>query len=168
MLKFIMAKNFKLYVRKYGEAAGFLFEYTRKRGVLPWSRTYSNILGRCLGIGRRDSKYYFDRGIRCLIKPIDLKNYFFRDRAWEMKQPSIDRIDPDKSYEPGNVRWIEFSENRKIRGLNHPKRRKQFDKARTDLLSIFEKLKWSVYLRRSFLRRIFKETVGHPDARLLS
>lgn len=56
-------------------------------------------------------KYYGARGIKCLITVDELKKIWFRDKAYLLKKPSIDRIDPDGHYEFKNCRFIELSEN---------------------------------------------------------
>jgi transcriptional regulator with XRE-family HTH domain len=45
------------------------------------------------------------------MTPNDFKELWFRDKAYLMRQPSIDRIDSTKGYEKGNCRYIEFYEN---------------------------------------------------------
>lgn len=47
----------------------------------------------------------------------DVKNLWFRDEAFLMKQPSIDRIDGTKGYIEGNCRFMEKSENSRIGNL---------------------------------------------------
>ena len=54
---------------------------------------------------------YGKLGIRCLLSKEDIKYLWFRDKAWLLKQPSIDRIDNYKSYTLENCRFIELLEN---------------------------------------------------------
>lgn len=77
----------------------------------PWRKTLNHIKERCNC--KTNSKYYRygGRGIKCLITENELKNLWFRDRAYLMKKPSIDRIDNDGDYEFDNCRYLELSEN---------------------------------------------------------
>lgn len=76
-------------------------------------RTYSRIWHRCEDKKTRCYKYYGARGIRCSITKEELEFLWHRDYAANMKRPSIDRIDPDGSYELDNCRFMELSENSK-------------------------------------------------------
>lgn len=105
-----------LALRSYGEAANFIMDYrTRNRGKLPWGKTFENIKSRCGNSKDIKYKYYGGRGIKNFLTREDLKFLFFRDAAWKMKAPSIDRIDADGNYTLENSRWIEFEENRRRR-----------------------------------------------------
>lgn len=75
----------------------------------PWEKTFHSIESRCNDRKRR----YFLNGIKKKITKEELKFIWFRDRAYEMIQPSIDRINPDDHYYLNNCRYIEMSENRK-------------------------------------------------------
>lgn len=86
---------------------GYFKEYDKKR---PWIYTYRNISGR-LRKKSISKRWYFDRGIKSLLRIKDLKFLWFRDKADEMESPSIDRIDPYGNYEISNCRYIELSEN---------------------------------------------------------
>lgn len=69
----------------------------------PWARAYYSSKGRAKKLGREH-----------LMKVADFKELWFRDNAFEMKSPSIDRIDPSKGYVKSNCRYLERSENSKI------------------------------------------------------
>ena len=56
---------------------------------------------------------YGGRGIKNLLTLKDLEFLWNRDRAWELKKASIDRINNDGHYELNNCRFIEMTENSK-------------------------------------------------------
>ena len=80
----------------------------------PWVRTYRSIVSRC-----KTHKFYIDKNIKCQIRPVELKELWFRDKAYEMKKPSIDRIDRKKSYFFDNCQYIELSDNLKRRDFSN-------------------------------------------------
>jgi hypothetical protein len=86
-----------------------------KKAKFPWIYTLKDINQRCNNNSRPYYKYYGGRGIQCLITAEELKELWFRDKAYEMKKPSIDRIDNDGNYEFNNCRYIEQGENTKKR-----------------------------------------------------
>jgi hypothetical protein len=55
--------------------------------------------------------YYGGRGIKASISKEEVRNLWNRDNAEKMKNPSIDRVDPNKDYTYKNCRFIELSEN---------------------------------------------------------
>lgn len=73
----------------------------------PWGKTYENIRRRFYS---RNS-YYVRWGIKISITLEDLKYLWHRDKAYLLKRPSIDRIDPLGHYELKNCRYIEFNAN---------------------------------------------------------
>ena len=78
----------------------------------PWKRTYQIIKQRCNNPKNVSYKNYGERGIKCLITPDELKELWFRDKAYEMKKPSIDRIDNDGNYCLENCRYLELRQNK--------------------------------------------------------
>lgn len=79
-----------------------------KHILQPWVRTYYLAKNRC-----RHWKTYKANGIQSLLTKDDCKFLWFRDAAYDLKIPSIDRIDNNKNYELNNCRYIEKSENTK-------------------------------------------------------
>ena len=79
-------------------------EYER---LNPWSKTLNTISSRCT---TKSSKYY-KKEITRHISTSELKELWFRDKAYLMKRPSIDRIDSKGDYIKSNCRYIELSEN---------------------------------------------------------
>jgi len=72
---------------------------------------YSSIKMRCNSTKSDSYKDYGGRGIKCLITAEELKELWFRDKAYLMKQPSIDRKDNDGHYEYNNCHFMEMYEN---------------------------------------------------------
>ena len=79
---------------------------------LPWIRHWSNLKTRCRNPNRLTWKSYGGRGIEVRITLGEVKALYLRDNARLMKQPSIDRINPNGHYEYANCRFIEWNQNR--------------------------------------------------------
>lgn len=82
--------------------------YARKKKTEPWAITHKSIKARC--IYSKDHPYR-KKGIKCSITVIELKTLWFRDEAHKMNKPSIDRLNPDKSYSIDNCRYMEWKDN---------------------------------------------------------
>ncbi len=67
---------------------------------------------RCNNPNNKRYKDYGLRGIKCLITEEELEFLWFRDKAWLLKEPSIDRKDNDGNYELSNCQFIEMDINR--------------------------------------------------------
>jgi len=76
-----------------------------------WIITHSSIKYRCENLKDVSHKCYAGKGIKCLISAEELKSLWFRDRAYLMNKPSIDRIDNNGNYIFNNCKYIELSEN---------------------------------------------------------
>ena len=79
----------------------------------PWLKTYERAYSRCT---YKDNAYY-KRGIKFYMTKDDFKELWFRDKAYLLKRPSIDRIDTNGHYIKENCRYIELHEN-----LHRPRR----------------------------------------------
>jgi len=77
----------------------------------PWKKTFQVIKTRCNNPKATKYKNYGGRGIKCLITEKELKILWFRDKAYELTKPSIDRINNDKNYTLNNCKYIELSKN---------------------------------------------------------
>ena len=78
----------------------------------PWKRVFTDIKTRCNNKNYKQHKDYGKRGIRCLITEEEIKFLWFRDKAYLMKKPSIDREDNDGNYTLENCKFIEMEVNR--------------------------------------------------------
>lgn len=77
----------------------------------PWAKHYYNAQQRCEN--KRNTSYhkYGRKGIKCLITLKDFKYLWFKDKAYLLKRPSINRKDPDGHYTLENCNFIEVSQN---------------------------------------------------------
>ena len=97
------------YVRKNKEKINKRRKEYRKK--VPWKTTYDRVKQRCNNTKATGYKDYGGRGIKCLITEHEIKKLWFRDKAYLLKKPSIDREDNDGNYTYDNCRFIELGEN---------------------------------------------------------
>lgn len=79
----------------------------------PWKATLYQIRRRCNNPNNKDYPRYGGRGIECKITSEELKKLWFRNKAYLLNKPSIDRKDNDDHYTFDNCRYIEMLENAK-------------------------------------------------------
>jgi hypothetical protein len=77
----------------------------------PWYSHYNSAKTRCNNIKSNVYKYYGNKGIKFLMTMEDFKTLWYRDKAYNMKRPSIDRKDSSGNYELSNCRFIEITLN---------------------------------------------------------
>lgn len=82
----------------------------------PWQYWHYQIKARCNNI----SLPYKKRGVKYYLNSEILKVLWFRDKAYLLKRPSIDRIITTGNYTEDNCRFIEYAENmRRPKGVYH-------------------------------------------------
>jgi len=88
----------------------------RKRRLLrePWWVYLRSAKRRCTDTKLVSYKYYGAKGVTCTLTLEEVKTLWFRDKAHELKKPSIDRKDTKKGYSFENCRFIELADN--VRG----------------------------------------------------
>lgn len=82
-----------------------------KNNRFPWRKHFYSARRRCNNVNDSHFYRYGKRNIKFLLKINTIKELWFRDKAYEMERPSIDRIDNDGDYTFENCRFIEHSEN---------------------------------------------------------
>jgi hypothetical protein len=90
-------EKYREYARKARER---MMEYE------PWKRKLSDAKQRC-----RYFKLYVKQGIKCFLTLDEIKEIWFRDKAFSLNRPSLDRIDSKGDYVFDNCRFIELAEN---------------------------------------------------------
>lgn len=76
----------------------------------PWSRNRQKMLARC----KHNPAYNGERRkIEVQMTMKDVKNMWFRDKAYLMKQPSINREDTSLHYSVDNCCFMELNENQR-------------------------------------------------------
>ena len=104
----IILKSFNKY---YDNREQILKKTKEKRLKYPWKQTLKQIKSRCNNQNNPKYYRYGGRGIKCLITAEELKELWFRDKAYLMEWASIDRENNDGNYIFDNCRYIEMSIN---------------------------------------------------------
>jgi len=82
-------------------------EYKKK---YPWIKTLNSIKIRC---GQKIQPY-FKKGIKCEITAKELKELWFRDKAYLMNKPNLHRKEDSKNYTKENCEYMEFATHSKL------------------------------------------------------
>jgi hypothetical protein len=91
---------------------GYMKEWHRKENLRrPWKRCYENAKKRCENPNCPKYPRYGGRGIKFKLTYENMTKLWYRDEAWKLKCPSIDREDNDGDYTYKNCRFIEMGEN---------------------------------------------------------
>jgi len=90
----------------------------KRTRLKPWLNTLKYIKARCNNHNKDNYNSYGGRGIKCLINAKELKKLWYRDNAYLMKKPSIDRIDSNDNYTFNNCQYLEFKDNCKKQRRN--------------------------------------------------
>ena len=93
-----------------------------ERKLYPWHHRLIGIKARCTNKNNLDYKWYGGRGIKCLITEDEIKELWYRDKAYNMTKPTIDRKENNGNYEFSNCRFIEQSDNSIERNLRCSKK----------------------------------------------
>ena len=98
------------------------YQPEKKVHGLTWSdeyRIWCKIKGRCLNTNNPAYKDYGGRGITmCEAWRVNFTDFFDYIGARPSKKHSIDRIDNERGYEPGNVRWATMTDQARNRRSN--------------------------------------------------
>lgn len=98
-------------------------KYRNKKS--PWIFTLTLIKQRCTNPKTIHWHRYGGRGIKCFLTIDRIKKLWFRDKAYLMKKPSIDRIDNNGNYCLKNCRFIEQRENSRKGMIEYWKNKKE-------------------------------------------
>lgn len=85
--------------------------YIKYKNKYPWIMSFGSARDRCRNKNNLKFPRYGGRGIKFLMTPDDFKYLWFRDKAFLMTKPTIDRINNDGNYELKNCRFLEHRIN---------------------------------------------------------
>lgn len=79
-----------------------------------WHRKLRALMLHCGFFSKMDTgKYERYAHVEIKLSPLEMARLWFRDKAWTMREPELDRIDPAGNYEWSNVRYIERDQNQR-------------------------------------------------------
>jgi predicted XRE-type DNA-binding protein len=121
-------------------------QYYKRKEKTPWLCHYYNAKGRC----ENKNHWYFKKGIKFLMTKDEMKKLWFRDKAYNLTNPSIDRILPEYNYTYKNCRFIEKSEN-----IGNPRGEKANSKLKNQDINDIRELYKTSGLTQKQISRLF-------------
>ena len=88
--------------------------FAKYRKTHPWVRLVEHARRRCKDKSSKWFQFYGAKGIECRLDAADAKFLWERDRADQLKKPSLDRKDSSLDYTRDNCRIIEFVDNSRM------------------------------------------------------
>lgn len=76
----------------------------------PEYQVWRNMISRCMDAANVSFDDYGGRGITVCERWLEFLNFYADMGPRPTRSHSIDRIDNDRGYEPGNCRWVTWSE----------------------------------------------------------
>lgn len=105
-------KHYKRY-KKYGSPHKGVIQERHGLRTSPEYTAWVGMKGRCNNPNRREYKHYGARGIKVCERWINSFTNFYKDMGVKPSaKHSLDRIDFNGNYEPGNCRWATSLEQR--------------------------------------------------------
>ena len=99
----------KTYYQEHKEGMN---EYNREyRRLRPWVTHHNSAQQRCQYTKNKDFGRYGGKGVKFLLSMMEMKALWFRDKAFNMRTPSIDRKDSNGDYVFQNCRFVEQAVN---------------------------------------------------------
>ena len=108
----------KGYYQSYCKGCENVWEKEHKE-LYPWYKTRQSIMSRLKAKNGKNYEKY--KHTKDFLSIKDLKFLWFRDKAYLLKRPSIDRINSKGNYELSNCHYIELSENSRQGGKQRRK-----------------------------------------------
>jgi len=96
------------------------YRYTKESNALsckkyiknhPWMCFLRELRTRCNNPNSKDYKNYGEKGIKALITKDEIQNLWFKDKAYEMKKPSIYQKKSKGNYALDNCQFLEMAEH---------------------------------------------------------
>lgn len=119
LLKNVKIQKQSILTREENKANQYYWE-TRKNWRIyniykdcPWKKHYKNAKSRCECLSNISYIDYGFLGIECQITEYEVKYLWFRDKAWKMQDPTIDRKDSLYHYTYNNCQFLERVDNSK-------------------------------------------------------
>lgn len=114
--KSLKTSNWNEYMRNYNKTHPQVKENQKnyyKRN--PWLMSYFGAKSRCNNSNNDHYSWYGAKGIKFLLTMNDIKELWFRDKAYLLSHPTIDRKDEKLNYTIDNCQFIERKLNSKFK-----------------------------------------------------